>query len=366
MLIQDIIDVLEQYAPLALQASFDNAGLLVGDASRDCTGVLCTLDTTEAVIEEAAQTGCNLIVTYHPVLFKALRQITGKSQAERAVIGAIRKDIAVYAVHTNLDNVRNGMNARIGQALGLGDLEPLVPVKGLLRKLFVFVPHGHADKVREALFAAGGGHIGRYSDCSFNADGFGTYLAGAGTTPFTGQIGERHTEPEVKIEIVFPAYLEGRIVQALRQAHPYEEVAYDVISLENPYNGAGSGWIGRLPTPQDEGLFLLQMKEIFNLSVIRHSSLLGKPIQRVAICGGSGSFLTAQAIAAGADWLVTADVKYHEFFDADGRIVLADIGHFESEQFTIGLLHDILREKFHTFALLFQTKVRTNPVHYFI
>jgi dinuclear metal center YbgI/SA1388 family protein len=363
--IQDIIEVLEQFAPPVLQEDFDNAGLLVGEADRPCTGVLCTLDATEAVIEEAAAAGCNLVVTYHPIIFKGLRRITGDSYVERAVIAAIRKNVAIYSIHTNLDNIRDGMNGQIASMLSLVGLEPLVAKKGLLRKLFVFVPVAHADGVRNAIFAAGGGHIGHYSACSFNAEGTGTYQAGEGAHPFVGRVGELHREPEVKVEVIFPAYLETKILKAMRQAHPYEEVAYDLVALENSYSGVGSGWIGTLPEPLEERAFLERLQKVFHLSVIRHSPLLSRPVSRVAVCGGSGSFLTGAALAADADWLVTADIRYHEFFGADNRIVLADIGHYESEQFTINLLLGILRGKFSTFALL-HTKVRTNPVHYFI
>jgi len=365
MLIQDIIDALEQYAPPMLQEEFDNAGLLVGDAARQCTGVLCTLDATASVIAEAAASGCNLVVTYHPILFRGLKQITGKSYVERSVISAIRQDIAIYAIHTNLDNVREGVNGKIASLLSLQGLRPLVEKAGLLRKLFVFVPTSHAEAVRQAMFTAGAGHIGRYKECSFNAEGTGTYYPEEGATPFAGRVGQRHEEPEIKVEVIFPVYLERDILKAMTLAHPYEKVAYDLVSLENTSSEAGSGWIGTLPEPLEEGAFLQQLKDIFHLSVIRHSPLVSRPVSRVAICGGAGSFLTGKALAAGADWLVTADIKYHEFFAAEDKIVLADIGHYESEQFTVDLLVEILREKFSTFAVLY-SKIRTNPVHYFI
>jgi dinuclear metal center YbgI/SA1388 family protein len=365
MNIQEIIDVLEAYAPPSLQEEFDNSGLLVGDAGRACTGVLCTLDATEAVIGEAVEKGCNLVVTYHPIVFRGLKRITGKSYVERAVISAIRKEVAIYAIHTNLDSVAGGVNGKIASLLSLSDLQPLEEKAGLLRKLFVFVPRTHAKGVRQALFSAGAGHIGRYSDCSFNGEGTGTYRAGEGTHPFAGRIGERHEEPEVKVEVIFPLYRQDAVIKAMKAAHPYEEIAFDLVSLENTHPQIGSGWIGTLPSPLEEGVFLSQLKNIFNLTVIRHSPLLSRPVSRVALCGGAGSFLTAKALGAGADWLVTADIKYHEFFAAEDRIVLADIGHFESEQFTVNLLHDILRGKFSTFAVLY-SKTRTNPVHYFI
>jgi dinuclear metal center YbgI/SA1388 family protein len=365
MRIADIIQVLEQYAPPALQEDFDNAGLLIGDALGACTGVLVTLDATEAVIEEAKARQCNLVVTYHPILFKGLKRITGQNYVERTVLKAIQSGIAIYAIHTNLDNVQGGMNTKVASVIGLHQVVPLIPKTGLLKKLFVFVPHSHRDQVREAIFEAGAGHIGKYSDCSFNAEGTGTYKAGEGANPFLGEVGQLHQEPETRIEVIFPSWLQGGVIKAMLDTHPYEEVAYDLVSLDNTHSNVGSGWIGALPQEMTEEAFLTHLKNVFHLKVIRHSPLLGKPVQKVALCGGAGSFLVGAARGAGADWLVTADCKYHEFFGAEGRMVLADIGHFESEQYTPDLLIDILREKFGTFALL-RSQVRTNPVHYFI
>ncbi len=365
MRIADIIQVLEKFAPPSLQEDFDNAGLLIGEATADCTGVLVTLDATEAVIAEAIEKKCNLVVAYHPIIFKGLKRITGKTYVEKTVLKAICSGIAIYAIHTNLDNVQGGMNTKIASVIGLQQVVPLIPKAALLKKLFVFVPQTHKDQVREAIFGAGGGHIGKYSDCSFNTEGTGTYKAGEGAQPFLGQIGQLHQESEVRIEIVFPSWLEGSILKAMMDAHPYEEVAYDLVTLDNVIGNVGSGWVGNLPEAVTEEAFLKHLKNVFHLKVIRHSPLLGKLVQKVALCGGAGSFLLGAARSAGADWLVTADCKYHEFFGAEDRIVLADIGHYESEQFTTDLLIDILREKFGTFALL-RSQVRTNPVHYFI
>lgn len=365
MLIQSVINVLENVAPPVLQESYDNAGLLTGDGCWTCTGVLCTLDTTRAVIEEAKARGCNLVVAHHPIIFGGLRQINGKNYVEQAVIAAIKHDVAIYAIHTNLDNVQQGVNGKIALLLGLQQIQPLVSKEGLLKKLYFFVPVGHAEVVREAVFAAGAGHIGQYSECSFGVEGYGTFKGEAGTSPFVGVPGMRHSEREMKIEVVFAAWQERKLVAALLRAHPYEEVAYDVVGLSNALPGVGSGLVGELAEPVGEKVFLQQLKDIFNLSVVRHTPLTGKPVKRVAVCGGAGSFLTGRAIGAGADVYVTADVKYHEFFDANDRLVIADIGHYESEQFTTDLLYEILQENFPTFAVL-KSETRTNPVHYFI
>jgi dinuclear metal center YbgI/SA1388 family protein len=361
MTIQEIISKLETFAPPSLQESYDNAGLLTGNAADTCTGVLCCLDSTEAVVQEAIAKNCNCIVAHHPIIFGGLKKITGKNYVEQTIISAIKNNIAIYAIHTNLDNVLHGVNGRIADALGLINRSILQPKTAILKKIFVFVPLSHAEEVRSAIFAAGGGNIGNYSECSFNAEGNGTYKAGADAKPFTGSIGQRHTEPEIKIEVIVPAWLQQKVCAAMLAAHPYEEVAYDVINLENSNANTGSGLIGELAAPMKEEALLSHIKEKFNLKLIKHTALLGKMVKKVALCGGAGSFLTGAAIAVGADIYISADFKYHEFFDANGRLVIADIGHYESEQFTIGLLHEFLQQNFPNFAVL-KTEVDTNPV----
>jgi hypothetical protein len=272
--------------------------------------------------------------------------------------------MAIYAAHTNLDNIIEGVNHKIADKLNLKNRQVLLPKENMLMKLFTFVPVEHAEKVRSAIFMAGGGNIGNYSECSFNSTGTGTFKAGENTNPYVGEQGKRHEEDEIKMEMIFPAYYKTQIIGALMQAHPYEEVAYDVISLVNEFSRTGSGLIGELEHEMSEDQILFALKDAFQLHVIRHTTLLKKPVKKIALCGGAGSFLIEKALHAGADFYVTSDVKYHEFFDADSRMVIADIGHWESEQFTIDLLHDILRAKFPTFAVL-KTSIRTNPVHYF-
>jgi dinuclear metal center YbgI/SA1388 family protein len=365
MRISDIIRELEHTAPLSLQESYDNAGLLTGNAAWECTGVLCTLDATEAVVNEAKEKGCNLVVAHHPIIFGGLKKITGKNYVEQTVITAIKNDIAIYAIHTNLDNVLDGVNAAIADRMGLINRRILAPKPGQLKKLFTFVPRAQADAVRDALFAAGAGHIGEYSEASFNVEGTGTFKGSDQTQPFVGEPGKRHTEPETKVEVIFPAWLQGQLLSALVKAHPYEEVAYDIVGLDNDNQRIGSGLLGELPEPMEEKGFLQMLTTAFELRLVRHTPFLGKKIQKVAICGGSGSFLTGKAIAAGADAYVTADIKYHEFFDANHRLLLADIGHWESEQYTTDHLMEILQAKFPTFAVL-KSGTKTNPVHYFL
>ena len=365
MKISEITSFLESVASPSLQESYDNAGLITGNSSWHCTGIITTLDATEAVVQEAINKKCNLIVAHHPIIFGGLRKITGKNYVEQTIITAIKNDIAIYAIHTNLDNVLHGVNAAIADKLGLINRKILQPKNDTLKKLFTFVPVEFAENVRSAIFNAGGGHISNYSECSFNTAGQGTFKPGEGTNPFTGKRGIRHTEDEIKMEMIFPAWQEQAIVKAMIAAHPYEEVAFDIIALDNQNQQVGSGLVGELPEPVSETAFLELLKEKFNLSVIRHTPLLDKPVTKIALCGGAGSFLIGAAAASGSGFYITGDIKYHEFFDANNRLVVADIGHFESEQYTIDLLFDILSQKFPTFAVL-KTGVKTNPVHYFL
>lgn len=364
MKIQDIIFLLEKTAPASLQESYDNAGLLTGNPSWECKGIITCLDATEDVVMEAVSKNCNMIVAHHPIIFKGLKKITGKNYVEKTIITAIRNDIAIYAIHTNLDNVIGGVNGKIADTIGLVNRSILVPKENLLQKLAVFVPVAHKEPLLDSLFKAGAGEIGNYSECSFAGLGKGSFKANMGANPFIGKPGERHFENEEKVEVIFPVWLQAQVLKAMKNAHPYEEIAYDIYSLNNIYQQTGTGILGELSVEMDEKSFLMLLKEKFNLSIIRHTEFLGKAVKKIAICGGAGSFLTGAAIASGADVYVTSDVKYHEFFDADHKILLADIGHYESEQFTTDLLFDILRENFPNFAVL-KTGVNTNPVKYF-
>lgn len=362
--IQDITRFLETLAPLSLQESYDNAGLIVGLPSQTITGVLICLDCTEEVVQEAIETGCNLIVAHHPIVFKGLKRFNGNSYVERTVMKAIKNDIAIYAAHTNLDNVYNGVNQRIAQQLHLQNTRILSPKKQLLRKLTVFVPPTHSPTLLDALHAAGAGNIGNYSHCSFVSEGTGTFLPNAQANPSIGKANELEHVSEQKIEVILPAFAEGRVLQAMRTAHPYEEVAYYLQTLENQWQEVGSGMVGDLAEPLSERDFLAYLKEKMQLACVRHTPLRGKTVQRVAVCGGSGIFLLGDALRAQADVFVTADVKYHEFFDAEGRLIIADIGHYESEIFTKDLFLKMLSEKFSNIALNL-SKIVTNPINYY-
>jgi dinuclear metal center YbgI/SA1388 family protein len=367
MKIKELIRLLERYAPPVYAEDYDNVGLLTGNADAEITGVLCTLDCTEAVVEEALKKKCNLIVAHHPIVFKGLKKITGANYVERTIIKAIKNDMAIYAIHTNLDNVYAGVNQEIARLLGLKNTSILVPKQNQLVKLAVFVPNDHLANVQDALFAAGAGHIGNYSDCSFNTEGKGTFKALEGTDPYVGKQGERHTEPETRVEVVLEKPLLHTAITAMKAAHPYEEVAYDLFPLANAHAGIGSGMVGEFEKPMAEKDFLALVKTTFRCGVVRHTALTGQPVLRVAVCGGSGSFLLKNAIGAGAQAFVTADFKYHEFFDAEEKILVADTGHFENEQFTAGLLARYIEQgikNIATFAVRL-SEVETNPVKYF-
>ena len=356
---------LETLAPLHYQEDYDNAGLIVGQPDKEVTQALISLDCTEAVVDEAIATGCEVIISHHPIVFKGLKKFNGKTYVERVVEKAIRHNIALYAIHTNLDSVLEGVNARICDILGITNRHILSPKQNILKKLVTYVPVSHADQVRNALFVAGAGNIGNYTETSFNTEGLGTFKANEDANPYVGEAGVRHTEDEIKIETIYRVNLESKVLMALILAHPYEEVAYDLYALTNQHQQVGSGMVGELDNPVNAGDFLRLIKDRMQTGVIKHTEFTGRPIKKVAVCGGSGSFLLKQAMAAGADMFITADYKYHEFFDAEGKIIIADIGHFESEQFTQQLLQDKLRDKFPAFSTRL-TMVNTNPVKYFI
>lgn len=365
MKIKAVIQYLEQLAPLDLQESYDNAGLIVGNADQEITKVLISLDCTEEVVQEAIEKGCNLIVSHHPIVFKGLKKINGKNYVERTVIKAIENKIALYAIHTNLDNIIGGVNSKIADKLGLVNQAILESKPNVLRKMVVFVPRSHVEEVRTALFDAGAGQIGKhYDQCSFNTAGYGSFRPLAGSEPSIGEVGMQERVEETRIEVIYTRSIERKLLLALYEAHPYEEVAYDLFDLQNTAIEIGAGMIGNLSEPMDELEFLAYLKKNLNLNVIRHTALLGKKVSRVAVCGGAGGFLLSAAKRSGADFFVTADYKYHEFFDAEGEIVIADTGHFESEQFTQELLYDIITKKFPNFATL-TTEIDTNPIKYY-
>ena len=361
MKVKDVTNYLESIAPLQLQEDYDNSGLIIGNGDDKVEGALVCLDVTEEVIREAISLGCNLIIAHHPLIFSGIRKINTNNYPSSCVVLAIKNNLNIYAIHTNLDNVPKGVNGKIADLLQLSNRKILLPKQHLI-KIAVYVPKDHFSKVSDAMFDAGAGHIGNYSHCSFSSSGQGTFMPHADANPHIGQKNQLEKVEEHKLEMVVPNHLLFKVLNAMTKAHPYEEVAYDIFHLLNSSN-YGAGIIGELKTPLSEMEFLQKLKTTFNADGIRYTNLLKKKIKKVAVCGGSGSFLLNNAIAQNADILVTSDFKYHQFFDANNQILIADIGHYESEQFTIDLIGDILMKKFTNFAIRLTT-VNTNPINY--
>jgi len=361
MIVKDVTKYLEKIAPLHLQESYDNSGLQVGDYKSEVKGVLVSLDVTLEVIDDAIKQQCNLIVAHHPVIFGEIKNVTKSSLTGSIVFKAIKNNINIYAIHTNLDNVPNGVNSKIAEVIGLKRKKILLPKENLL-KLVVFVPESHSEKVSQALFSSGAGNIGNYKNCVFSSTGEGSFLPISGSNPYKGKEGRLEKVKEEKLEFIFPEYLLSDIIQSMNSAHPYEDVANDIFKLQNSSN-TGSGLIGELEKPIDELEFLKLIKKKFQAAGLRHTKLINRPIKKVAICGGSGSFLLKNAMIENADIFITSDYKYHQFFEAENKILIADIGHYESEQFTIDLISEFLMKKFTNFAIRLTT-VNTNPINY--
>ena len=364
MKVKEIITILEEFAPLAYAEDFDNTGLLVGDQEAKVTGILVTLDTLEAVVAEAIEKKCNLIVSFHPILFKGLKKLTGANYVQRVVQKAIKNDIHIFAIHTALDNSFEGVNAQICNTLELVHKKILIPQKQTIKKLITYAPSQAVEGIKKALFSVGGGTIGNYQECSFTSQGTSTFKGNEHSNPVIGKKGVTQTVPEMTIAMTFAKHLEKRILSALLDSHPYEEVAYEITTLENTNQHIGMGMIAELQNPMDEDAFLMYLKEKMNTKCIRHSKKIHKPIKKVAVLGGSGSFAINDAIAQGADVYISSDLKYHDFYTAENKILLADIGHYESEQYTKELLHTYLTKKITNFAIVL-SQINTNPISYF-
>lgn len=363
MIIQDVINHLEKLAPLAYAEDFDNVGLLVGDKNNPLTGVLVTLDTLESIVDEAISNNCNLIVSFHPIIFNGLKKLNGSNYVERVVMKAIKHDIAIYAIHTALDNSLQGVNDIICNTLGIENKKILLPQQRTIKKLTTFVPQKDADALRLALFQSGAGTIGNYENCSFNTEGTGTFKGNDASDPTVGKRGEYRQEQETQISVTFQKHLEPQILRALFKNHPYEEVAFEVITLDNDNQHIGIGMVGELADEMKTEDFLQFVKQKMNVSCIRHTNLIKDKVKRIAVLGGSGSFAIGAAKSANADIFITSDLKYHDFFSAEDQLILADIGHYESEQFTKSFLAHYLSKKITNFAIVL-SKINTNPVKY--
>lgn len=363
MKIKEIILAIEEVAPNSLQESWDNSGLIIGDPDTEIHSALITLDVTSAVVDEAIQHQNRLIIAHHPLVFGGIKKLNGKTDMERAVLKAIKNDIAIYAAHTNIDVVKNGVSWMMARKLDLQNIKTLSPQKGLLKKLVTFVPKKDIEHVRKAVYQAGAGHIGNYDSCCFNVEGIGSFKGNQSANPYVGKKGEIHFEEEIRFETVFPLFLQHKIVSALIDAHPYEEVAYDIYPLDNHHPEIGIGIVGQLPEPCHPLEFLNRVKDQFHCKAIRYTNLHKEIISKVALVGGSGSSFLNDALAVKADIFITGDFKYHQFFDAENKIIIADIGHYESEQFTKELFYEIVTNKFSKFALRL-SEVKTNPINY--
>ena len=363
MKLADLCSYLDSAVPLSFQEGYDNSGLQVGQPEKEISSALVTLDITELVIDEAIQKGCDIIISHHPLIFSSIKKITGRSPSDRILIRAIKNDIAVYSSHTNLDMVSYGVSKKMAQKLGLENVRVLQTLKNRLVKLVTFVPEDHLDKVRDAIFNAGAGVIGNYDRCGFAVTGTGSFKAGEDTNPFAGEKGKLHFEKEVRFETILFSHLKEKVIKALLDTHPYEEVAYDIYPIENDNIDFGLGCSGYFQEPVNENDFLGLISSVFGASGIRYSRLTGKPVKKVALCGGSGASLLNDAIMCRADAFVTADIKYHTFYEAEDRILLVDCGHYETEKFSTEILYDLIIKKFPKFAVRF-SETNINPINY--
>jgi dinuclear metal center YbgI/SA1388 family protein len=363
MKIKEICHFLDNAIPLSYQEDYDNAGLQVGDGESETDSAILAIDVTGEVLNETVANKCGLIISHHPLIFTPVKRITGRSQVERIIAGAVKNNIAIYSAHTNLDNLENGVSKKMAEKLSLKNVRTLAPLNSRLLKLVTFVPETHIERVREAVFGAGAGVIGNYDSCSYNVTGYGTFRGNGNTSPFVGEKGKLTRQEEVRFETILLSHNKEAVIDALLASHPYEEVAYDIYQLENQYSGAGSGCVGELPSPLPAIDFLLHLAAVFDARGIRYAPARERMISKVALCGGAGIGLLGDAVRSGADAFITGDVKYHDFFRAEGTILLADIGHFESEKFSTEILYDLIIKKFPTFALRF-SETNTNPINY--
>jgi dinuclear metal center YbgI/SA1388 family protein len=363
MKLKEISSFLDQEIPLSFQESYDNSGLQLGDPDQQVNSALLTLDVTESVLQEAIQTHTPLIISHHPLIFRDLKKIAGKSSTERIISRCIKNDIAVYSAHTNLDISHHGVSRKIAEELGLEQIRVLVPLENRLVKLVTFVPESHIDKVRDAIFDAGAGSVGNYDRCGFVVPGTGSFRGDENTDPFVGEKGKVNFEKEIRFETVLFSHMKERVVQAMLDAHPYEEVAYDIYPLQNRNIDSGLGCTGTFKEGMNETSFLRLVSDVLGASGLRYSALTGKMVKKVAMCGGSGSSLLRDAVSSGADAFITADVKYHSFFEPDGKLLLVDAGHYETEKYAIEILKELIFKKFPKFALRI-SETNSNPINY--
>ncbi len=359
--IGDLSSALESVAPSLYAESYDNVGLLVGRSEWKCEKVLVALDITEAVVQEAIEKGVQAIVAHHPVIFGGIQRLTGEDTAQRAIELAIKHSIALLACHTNLDAIEGGVSYRMAQAISLVNVRTLQPRSGLLWNLIVYVPAESAETLLEALWEAGAGKMGAYDECAFRSHGLGSFRPKEGAHPHNGVIGERAFADEIRLELLVPEGARKKVHQCMMEHHPYEEIAHSWLKHDGVHHSVGFGAIGQWDAC-DWPEAVRRIKTAFGVASFRHTMPIASDYRTVAVCGGAGADLLAQAKSQQAELFITSDITYHRYFGADDRLVFIDIGHWESEQHAMELLIDIVREKFPNFAVL-KSETNTNPMH---
>ena len=363
MIVKEVINYLDEFSPFCYAEEFDNVGLIIGDYTQKVNGILVTLDSTESVIDEAIKSKCNLIISFHPIIFNDIKSITTNTYVERVIHKSIKNNISIIAIHTSLDNSIKGVNSAICKKLDIKNYKILIPKERTIKKLTTYIPSENVAKLKSEIFKIGGGSLGKYDNCSFSYKGLGSFKGNKKSNP---KIGNKLTYTEIEevcVNITFLKHLEKEVVKALKENHPYEEIAYEINTLENSNQNIGMGMIGELASSMDENKFLSFLKKKMKSKLIKHSKKIGKKIAKIAVLGGSGSFAIENAINSGADAFVTSDLKYHDYFKAENKILLVDIGHYESEQYTKNLIFNFLTKKIPNFAIVL-SKTNTNPIMY--
>ncbi|HUN66397.1 MAG TPA: Nif3-like dinuclear metal center hexameric protein [Bacteroidota bacterium] len=367
MVLRDIDRLLEEWAPKALAWEGDNVGIQIGNPSGKIRTILLALDLTDEVVREAVRRRADLVMTHHPLLFRPPRALRTDDRTGRLALALARNNIALHALHTNLDFAPGGVSHALAKELGLDRIATLQPLTGQFQKIVVFVPLSHSDAVMEAMAGEGAGRIGNYDRCSFRTAGSGTFRPLSGARPYTGSAGVLEQVGEERIEMIVPRWKSGRVIEAMRRVHPYEEVAFDLFDLATEVTGYGAGAVGSLPRAMTLRGFLAHVRRRLGTPHLRYAGRPERPVRTVAVCGGSGGEYLPAALRAGADAFVTADLRYHTFQGCDGALALIDAGHYETEVVVLRHLRAYLksRPEIRTGGVkVFVTAQNTNSVHY--
>jgi dinuclear metal center YbgI/SA1388 family protein len=362
----NIIKIIEDWAPKSIAWEKDNVGLQVGSLRREVKNILLCLDVNEKVIDEASKKNCNLIISHHPLLFRSLKKIDiERDQKSKILEKLIKKDITLYSAHTNLDFTKDGVSFQLADKLGLSNQRFLLNKSSNLNKLIVFVPVDNADKVAEAMHSAGAGIIGEYSHCSFRTIGMGTFKGSNKSKPSMGVKGKLNKVSEVKIEVLVNSFDLHKVISSMKKIHPYEEVAFDVYPMVNENFNYGMGVIGDLKKELTAKEFLTYVSKSLRINNFRFNKGSKFRIKKVAVCGGSGSDLLETAIKSKADAFVTADVKYHTFQDAEDEILLIDAGHYETEIHSLNAIKNRIENSLKDKVKVYKFSGTTNPIVFY-